>query len=425
MNAVKIVFNQVFRKNLKSGTWWSIVLSPLVLGLIMFGIGYYVSSTTAPAEVGVVAAQPIQQGLSKQSSDSVKYRTYGSQAAAEKALRYKKIDGVLTVNAQTPYTSRYISRQGGQDVSKNTLTADLSQLNTAAVAGELHLTGAQLTKLLTPPTVTTRSVTFSDSGKMSTKGGADEGAKYFLAMAISVLFYGFLLSYGSMTAQEIATEKGSRIEEMILAAISARAQFIGKILGIMALMVVQIILYGIATGIALLVGRNNQTIRGIVSQVDWSMLDGSFLAVTLGFFIVGILSYTVLSALLGSLVASQEQAGQASMPVVMLSLIGYLASLMSANGSTPLMSIMSYIPFLSPMMMPSRLAVGQVSSGEAVIALVISTAFLIVFTWLAAKLYETNVLAYSDNSIWHALRQSWTIARSERGRGKAVPANTK
>ena len=63
MNAVKIVFNQVFRKNLKSGTWWSIVLSPLVLGLIMFGIGYYVSSTTAPAEVGVVAAQPIQQGL--------------------------------------------------------------------------------------------------------------------------------------------------------------------------------------------------------------------------------------------------------------------------------------------------------------------------------------------------------------------------
>jgi ABC-2 type transport system permease protein len=425
MNAVKIVFNQVFRKNLKSGGWWSIVLSPLVLGLIMFGIGYYMSSTTATPQVGVVASAPIQQGLMKQSSDSVKYRTYASQKSAEKALADKKIDGVLTVNAQTPYTSQYLSRQGGQEVSKNTLTANLSQLNTAAVAGELHLTSAQLTKLLTPPSVTTRNVSISDSGKMTAKGGAGESAKYLLAMAISVMFYGFLLSYGSMTAQEIATEKGSRIEEMILSAISARAQFFGKILGIMALMVVQIVLYAIIAGGVLIVGRNNATIRGILSQVDWSMLDATFIIMTLGFFVIGILSYTVLSALLGSLVASQEQASQATMPVVMLSLVGYMAALMSANGSTPLVNILSYIPFLSPLIMPSRLAVGQVSSPEALLALGINVAFLAIFTWLSAKLYETNVLAYSDNSIWHALRQSWTIARSERGRAKTVPAHEK
>ncbi|ERL64116.1 ABC transporter permease [Schleiferilactobacillus shenzhenensis] len=414
MNAIRIVFNQVFRKNIKSVSWWSIVLSPLIMGAIMFGIVYYMNGAVKTAQVGVVAEAPIQQGLARQSSAATKYRTYPSQAAAEKALKDETLDGILVVNAKTPYTARYLGRQDGQSVSAKTLTTALSGLNTAAIAQELHLTGPQLTKLLTAPKVTTREVTFSQSGRMQTKSGAGSDTRNAVATILSILFYGFLLSYGTMTAQEIATEKGSRIEEMILAAISARSQFFGKILGIMALMVVQVALYGAAIGGTYLFARNNATVRGVLQSIDLSMLDGTFIAAALGFFIVGILSYTVLSALLGSLVATQEQAGQATMPVLMLSLIGYLASIMAVNGSTPLMNVLSYIPFLGPMIMPSRLAIGQVSGGEAFLSLGVSTAFLIVFAWLSAKMYETNVLAYSDSNIWHALRQSWDIARSER-----------
>lgn len=83
---------------------------------------------------------------------------------------------------------------------------------------------------------------------------------------------------------------------------------------------------------------------------------------SIAFFFVGTLTYTVLAALTGSLVANQEQIGQATTPIVMLGMVGYFGAIIVANGASPILNIASYVPFLSTMMMPVRLGAGQVSA---------------------------------------------------------------
>ncbi len=203
-----------------------------------------------------------------------------------------------------------------------------------------------------------------DDGKLVTRSAKSQASGSVAGFIVGILIYTFVISYASMMAQEIGTEKGSRIEESILTAITPQAQFFGKLLGILALMATQIIIYAVV-GLASLVALRQlpqNPLSTLISHLDLSSVSPNMILFSIAFFFVGTLTYTVLAALTGSLVANQEQIGQATTPIVMLGMVGYFGAIIVANGASPILNIASYVPFLSTMMMPVRLGAGQVSA---------------------------------------------------------------
>lgn len=410
MNKLQLIATQVFRKSIRSVAWWLVVVGPLLALLAMGGIIWGLMQTNQATKVAVVAPPAVTKVLTAQKGGD-DYVAASSKAAAQKLLEEDEADAMLVMTGGQDAKVELFARYDGGTVDTTALEALLTSLNTAAVAQSLGLTNAQLAQLTRQITVKTHSVTFKD-GRMTVAAGRDEGLKRLLVNVLGFVMYVFLLSYGSIIAQEIATEKGSRIEESILVAVRASTQFYGKLLGVFYLLLVQVAVYAVA-GLAIwFSGKHITMVKDLLKQVPWPHLGVDVGVVIVAFFLIGILSYAVLSALSGSLVSSIEQAGQAVQPALMLAMLGYIISIVVGMSNSVIITVLSYVPFLSPMIMPARFVAGQVSLGAALGSLAISVVFLIGFTWVSAKAYTANVLVYNDKGLWAAFKQSLSVAKA-------------
>jgi ABC-2 type transport system permease protein len=217
-----------------------------------------------------------------------------------------------------------------------------------------------------------------------------------------------------MLAQEIATEKGSRIMEILLSSVSAATQFFAKLTAILLLLVTQLAIYAVAGGLSWTWLKHQSFVKEILPSVDLSVLWSTTSLIAILFFIIGTMTFAVLAALLGSLVANQEQVNTAVMPISLLALAGYFLSIMAQAGDSMLIKVFSYIPFINVELMPVRLALQHTTLLAAGISLAIAVIFLIAFTFMVVKVYQTNVLVYSEAGVIKAMRQSFRIWQAER-----------
>ncbi|MFD1484077.1 ABC transporter permease [Lacticaseibacillus baoqingensis] len=410
-----VVFSQVYKKNLHSGSWLFLVLSPLVFAALAGLMGYFIAQNVQPAQVAVVSSTPaLRQAIVKTSDDQVHFRGYASAAKANTALNHETLDGILTVTTTPAIGAHYVERSNAdQSVDTTTLTATLSRLKLQQTAAQLHLTAGQLAALLSPAKVTTKTVAI-ENGKQVAKNDTAAAVNRGFAMVLTVFIMIITMVYGSILAQEIATEKGSRIMEILLSSVSATTQFFGKLAGILALLVTQIVVYVVAGGLAWFFLRERDFVKGLLAQVDLSVLASPITLIAVLFFVIGVMTYAVLAALTGSLVSNQEQVQTAVMPISMLGLAGYFLAMIAQSGDSLLVQVASYVPFLNITVMPVQLALDHVGYGAAWTSLVIAGVFLIGFTWVVVGVYRSNVLVYSDAGFIKRLRTSLSIWQAER-----------
>ncbi|KRM83360.1 ABC transporter permease [Liquorilactobacillus vini] len=413
MNKYWIVTSQVYRKNLKSGSWLSLVLSPLILLAIVIGIGWYVSQSDQPAQVAVVTDNPaIAQTLKKANDADIHYQSL-SAAQAKRKLKHESITGILTIKTEPDISAKYVELANAEtsaDLSK--MRAALTSLKTSQAASRLKLTSAQLQALTTPAQVQKKTVAI-ENGKQVAKSNSASAANYAFATGLTIFIMLIITVYGQMLAQEIATEKGSRIMEILLSSVSATTQFFAKLTAILLLLVTQLAIYVIAGGLSWTWLKQQSFVEDILPAVDLSVFWSTTSLMAILFFIIGTMTFAVLAALLGSLVANQEQVNTAVMPISLLALAGYFLSLMAQAGDSMLIKVFSYIPFINVELMPVRLALQHTTLLAAGISLVIAVIFLIVFTFIVVKVYQTNVLVYSEAGIIKAIRQSFRIWQAE------------
>jgi ABC-2 type transport system permease protein len=409
MRKLRLIANNVIRKNLRSFSWWALVLSPIIGMLIMGGITWYnLSSKSDNVRVAVIAPKAISAGLTSQKNQVVKYEGFDSKKQAEKALDNDDIDGILTVKSQQQ--PQLLLKKDGNDVDIDVITNNLASINTALTARTMGLSSKQLKQLFAKPQIKQKTVSF-EQGHMKKAHSKNSGIEMLISQGVGILMYIFLISYGSIVAQEIGTEKGSRIEETILTAVKAETQFYGKLVGIMGLVLMQVLLYGAFIGGVWLFKAHIPDLNRIIRYIPWNQIDISFIGFLGAFFIVGIITYAILAAVCGSIVSNYEQIGQAITPVMLLAIVGYMIALNATNGTNLLTNILSYTPFISPMLMPVLYGIGQVGLTEALMSLGISVIFLIIFIIFSSRVYKKNVLVYSDKVMFKSLKNNLRIKR--------------
>ncbi len=281
--------------------------------------------------------------------------------------------------------------------------------------GRLGLSSADRVGLFAPPSVTVRSPN-PLKPVASSEAVAQQAADTAVIVALEMFLLLALVFYGGWIAQSVVEEKSSRMMEIILAAASPFQLLAGKVIGVSAAVFVQFGVVLVASGVALLAqGHVAAVVFGDPAGVSLpSGLTPSLLGAFSVFFVLGFLLYAVLFAAAGSLVSRQEDVSQMVAPMTLVVCGAYLVALYASLGtidiSAPWVVALSWVPFLSPYLMLSRLNAATAGPLEVVGAVVLLVATLFLVTWVAARIYAAGVLMYGQRPsiprLWRSLHEA-------------------
>ena len=212
---------------------------------------------------------------------------------------------------------------------------------------------------------------------------ADEGQRLILAgIGAGLLFMGVTV-YGVAVGVGVVEEKSSRVVEVLLSTIKPLHLLWGKILGLGAIGLLQIIvvsLAGLITGLA----TGLITVSGTATAV---------LIAVIGWYVLGFIFFAVLYAAGGSMVSRQEEVNSTTMPITLLVMAMLYVAIFGINSlDSTFMTTMSWIPPFSATLMPMRIAAGLADPWQVVGTIALMIAACYALATVAAKIYQRSVL---------------------------------
>ncbi len=420
MSKFWVITKDVYRKNVRSISFIIMLLVPFIAAAGLYIINQVTDNATEEGDTIGVVVQGDSDLLNTVEVQTVldSMTVLNSKEQGEEQLKEEEIDGLLLLSVEKDQIN-------GEFYSSNTmpqvtmaLNQQLNQLQSSLRAKALGLSEEEVASLNASVPFSVQKITFNENGEMNTEEDFTS-IRLVVGMATTILLFIFIVTYASIIAQEIASEKGTRIMEVILSSVSARSHFYGKLAGILLVALTQIVVYAVSIGLGFYWLKNNSTVQAFLAEFSIRDILGEFLVYTLLYLILGILIYAVLAALCGSLVSKVEDVSKAILPVTYLSLAGYMIglSLGMANPDHLVIRVTSFIPFLSSYTMPIRLANNFVSTGEVLLSLMILVLSIVGLIIFSERMYKANVLVYNDNGIFAALKQSVSLMTKNKSGG--------
>lgn len=422
MNRLGVIIKEVYRKNVLSWSFFWMIASPIIMVGVVLAIGYFVGSSQSDSSVGNIAVidanAEVQEIIEEvNTGNQIQYDFDRSQA--EEALQTDDIDGYLLFGDDVS-NPMYYRKTTSKDISLVPFEEALSQYNFVNSAEEMGLTSEQMNQIQdTTVSINSINVSRNEAGEVIEQSAQDPVmfVRIGIAYAVSIIVFIFIMNYVSIISQEIAVEKGSRIMEIILSSVSPTTHFLGKLIGILLVIMTQVVIY---IGLYFLISfvlRQLNLLDSFEGLNIGELLQGSSNVVVLGivYAISGILIYTVLAGFLGSLVSKTEDVNKMITPIIFLALGGFYVGMFALNSTNnPLVRITSQIPLFTPFIMPFRVAAETVSSTEIVISIIVSVLFMAFVLWFSLLFYKSNVLIYSDKGMVNAFKRSFALWKSER-----------
>ncbi|HBJ54411.1 MAG TPA: ABC transporter permease [Streptococcus sp.] len=400
MKQTLIVIKETYLRHVKSWSFVFMVISPFIFIGLSMGVGYLSSMSGSNSNrVAVVVDNPqVKEVLKDTKNLDINYK---DEATAKKAVKDGDVGGYLLVSeAEGQIKATYFADMSISSATKIEITQKLMQLQQVANISQANLSANQV-KLLS------RAIDFKE--KIDEKKEAKKATQTIVATAIGLVLYMILIVYTSSTAQEIASEKGTKIMEVIFSSIKASEYFYGRMAGIFAVILTHVSIYVI--GAVLLLAFSDQ-ISFVKEFLDanpnlMKHLGEAISFNTIAFITLSVFMFVVLSAFLGSMVTRIEDVGKAVQPVVMLIILGFLGVTALGNaGDTILLKVGSFIPFISTFFMPFRAINGYATGLEAWISFVIAFVFTLGMTVYIGRIYSSLILQTDDIGIWKSFKKA-------------------
>lgn len=226
-------------------------------------------------------------------------------------------------------------------------------------------------------------------------GGREVGV--VLGYAGGMILYIALLVYGSLVLRAVLEEKTGRIAEVLLSSIRPWELMLGKILGVGAVGLTQLLVWALSGALILAVGVGAlMPMAGdsdLLARLPEILPGPGLLVFFVTCFLFGYFIYSSLFAAVGAMCSTEEEAQQLQMPVVILVLAPFLliAPIMDAPESGFAQG-MSLFPLFSPILMFARVAAGAAPAWEAIVSIVGMALALFGVAWVAGRIYRVGIL---------------------------------
>ena len=395
MRNMWVVIKETYLRHVKSWSFFFMVISPFLFLGLSVGIGYLQNSSMAKnSKVAVVTTVPsVTEGL--KGTNGINF-DYQDEASAQAAIKDEKIKGYLTIDQEDSVLKAVYHGETSLETGiKLAVTNKLNELQYQLNRSAANLSQEQ-EKLLAQTVDFTEKIDESKENKKMVQTIAAAGLGFFLYM--------ILITYASVTAQEVASEKGTKIMEVVFSSIRASHYFYARMLALLLVILTHIGIYVVGGLAAILLFKDIPILAqsGILNH-----LGEAFSLNTLLFVLVSLFMYVVLAAFLGSMVSRPEDSGKALSPLMILIIAGFVGvTSLGAAGDNLVLKIGSYIPFISTFFMPFRAINGYASGLEAWISLAITVAFAVTATAFIGRMYASLVLQTDDLGIWKTFKRA-------------------
>ena len=313
-----------------------------------------------------------------------------SLATAQVMAREQR--GFVVLDDQT--TAGVAARYAGRDASSLPMMERLERaIREAVLAQRLEREGMSAEDIGEVTAMRPRLA----SERITDRGRGGSGiASFIFAFGVALYLYAAIILYGNNVLRGVMEEKQTRVAEVVLSSVSANRLLAGKVLGVGAVGLTQMVLWTVS-GVAIYklraplleqLGRDAPTL----ALPDVSI--GIWL-IYLAYFVLGFLLYASLFAAVGSMVSSEQEAQQAAQPVMLLivaSVIFMQPVLFDPVGT--LAQVTTLVPFSSPILMPMRMSMVPVPVTEIAASLAILALSCAAVIWLAARIYRVGLLMY-------------------------------
>ncbi len=371
------------------------VISPFLFLGISGGIAYLQGSSMAKNDkVAVVTTVPsVAEGLKNVNGVNFDYK---DEASAKEAIKDEKLKGYLTIDQEDSVLKAvYHGETSLENGIKFAVTGTLNELQNQLNRSTASLSQEQEKRLA-------QTIQFTEK-----IDEAKENKKFIQTMAAGALgffLYMILITYAGVTAQEVASEKGTKIMEVVFSSIRASHYFYARMMALFLVILTHIGIYVVGGLAAILLFKDLPFLAqsGILNHIG-----EAFSLNTLLFVLVSLFMYVVLAAFLGSMVSRPEDSGKALSPLMILIIGGFFGvTALGAAGDNLILKIGSYIPFISTFFMPFRAINGYANGVEAWISLAITIAFAVTATVFIGRMYASLVLQTDDLGPWKTFKRA-------------------
>lgn len=342
---------------------------------VAFLLGFIlVSSLTGGAaryEVGVVGEASASVRLAQRAARALGFaivvRPYPTDAAAHAAVRDGGVDAAFVDGAIVVKSTR-------PEQLIAALQASSQREQVRAALADAGLSPEQIDAALDRPPPPVQALEPIE---------AQRGQAAVVAFVGVIALYGQLFAYGYWVASGVVEEKASRVVEVLLATIRPSQLLRGKILGIGALGLCQLVLVaasGIATALA----------TGVLRFPAGAALAAVYILI---WFLLGFAFYASLFAVAGAIVSRQEDLQATITPLSLVIVGSFVAGVTAVRDPTSTVAtVASLVPFSAPLTMPSRLVLGQASPAFAMLSAVLTIGATVLLIPLATRVYSRAVL---------------------------------
>ena len=347
-----------------------LISSAVILLLLIGTLGLQVALGSGGEEtrIGVVGEvaqlEPALEAQGQALEVDVDVKEFDDEATARAAVEAEEVDGVLLAEGD-PELLVQQSAGGSLQAVVQGAVAQLSITEQLSAAGVTSLD---------IPEVPVRA--------LDPEADQDEQRVVVAIIGVGVL-YGLLILFGQFVAQGVVEEKSSRVVELLLATMKPWQLLAGKIVGLGLLGLVQIVLIAVV---------------GVVGALAFDLVDipgdliGTAVSVVL-WFVLGYAFYAAIFAVAASLVSRQEDLAAVVMPTTLVLVVAFIVGIQAAaNPDGPLAVITSFVPGLSPLVMPVRQAAGDVAIWEIALAVAVMLIAIAIIVRIGGRIYAGALL---------------------------------
>ncbi|MDP9741495.1 ABC transporter permease [Peribacillus frigoritolerans] len=414
MNKFWIVLSHTYLSKLKTKSFIISTIIMMALILLLSNLSNLIDKFDSDEQEKVAVIDQTEGGL----FDSYKNAVAGvnddlsiisaqDEKEAEEMVSAEEIVGYLLIQKDKTlgFKGTYKANQISDSAVSNDLLLALTQLKGQITAKELNLTEQQIAQLNTPPAFDT--IALQKNAKTEEDLNQARGLVYVL---LFVIYFGVLM-YATMIAMEVATEKTSRVMEILISSVPPVTQMFAKIMGVALLSLTQMILF---FGVGYFSIKQNLTgmDEGFFSFFGFGSTDISTIIYAIIFALLGYFLYATLAACLGSVVSKIEDVQQMISPMTMLVVIAFMIAMFGlGNPSASYITITSFIPFFTPMIMFLRVGMLEVPFWEIAISIGVLILTIVLLGIIGAKIYRGGVLMYGSSKSLKSIKNALQLSK--------------
>jgi ABC-2 type transport system permease protein len=256
------------------------------------------------------------------------------------------------------------------------------------------MSGPEVDSLLTP-------IKFKTVRTEKGREGASATAVFATAFCMVMLLYVVVMIYGIAVMRSVIEEKSTRILEVLLSSVTAKELLAGKILGVGAVGLTQILIW--VTCAVLFSVPGLIASKSFLGEVHIPIIGIVAFAI---FFLLGYLLYSAMYAAIGSMVNSDQEAQQMQWPAMIpIILAVFLMSPVLQHPNSSLSFWLSMVPFFAPILMLVRVLIDQPPVWQLALCMALMLATVYGLLLLSSRIYRVGILMYGKRPTLPELRR--------------------